>query len=230
MSRLNWSKWFWASHSKKWRSHPLHIEGAWMRILEQLHTSGTTGEMSRPLSAWAMVIGVSPKETEEILDHIDRYNLASITFGDEIKIVSRRLIRDAEEAAATLKRQHKYKAESPTEARRADILKQIREAYHPRRAMDQPGTQQKELKAVMIAATKGKKKKECEEKEAQVKNKILDYIEKLKDTEEWINGGMYLQGLGKLLQSRAWESKIKMKNYAPKLEAVECSNIKQLWG
>jgi len=243
MSKLTWSKWFWDAHSKSWRGHPLWMEGAWMRVLEQLHSSKETGVMSRPINSWAMIIGCTEKEADEFIKHIDKYDLASVEFGDDITISSRRMIRNEEERNGTADRVRKHRAKkveiktevkekkatnSKSSERRSDMLKKLREAYPQNRAHLQPSTQREEFKKIMIECSKNIAPNNKEVEEMALFKKIQTRIMTMSDTSEWTKeDGKFVPGLGNFLKSRAWETSHVIKADVKKIKEHETNN---LWG
>lgn len=240
MSRLTWSKWFWDAHSKRWRGHPLWMEGAWMRVLEQLHSSRKTGSMTRPVSSWAMIIGCSEEDADEFIHHIDKYDLAEIEYDEDVTITCRRMKKAALEKEKTAERQRKFRSKPkpakkikkkkpalPTsEERRSNMLEELRKMYHPNRAGLQPSIQKTELNKIMISASRTEAPANKGKIEVELFEKIKKHVEGLKETEVWDSEGRFVPGLGNFLKSRSWE----FSNPKKDIKKIRPSETNNLWG
>jgi len=190
-----------------------------------------------------MIIGCTEKEADEFIKHIDKYDLASVEFGDDITISSRRMIRNEEERNGTADRVRKHRAKkveiktevkekkatnSKSSERRSDMLKKLREAYPQNRAHLQPSTQREEFKKIMIECSKNIAPNNKEVEEMALFKKIQTRIMTMSDTSEWTKeDGKFVPGLGNFLKSRAWETSHVIKADVKKIKEHETNN---LWG
>ena len=219
-----------------------------MRVLEQLHSSKSTGALTRTLRSWAMIIGCSETEAKEFVLYLKKYDLAGVEYGDDITIACRRMENNSlqKDKAASRQRKHrsipkeesKIKKEevrtkkekeptvSPSVERRSNMLKKLRKAYHPNRAGLQPSHQLQELTRIMIDVSKKEASVNKGGVEKALFDKIIDYVERLKDTENWDEEGKYIQGLGNFLKSRSWELGLPKAN----IKKITTAETNTLWG
>lgn len=76
----------------------LEVEGAWIRICCRLWWSDTPGEMTKPLKEWARILRKTEKKTTKIFQILFEKRIASgsVLDNQNITIISRRMVRDAE--------------------------------------------------------------------------------------------------------------------------------------
>lgn len=231
MSKMTWSKWQWDVHSREWDIHPAWMEGAWMRILRRLHFSDVTGTMTMDLASWARATGCSEDDTNILIEHLKKHNIADVEEEDGITIVCRRMRKEVDKTEYNRQRQAKHrksiveiecdkkkpvkrrKSSAETNKRIVELLDKLRDGYHQEKAHMQPAGQQAELKKILAEATSGKRTAEDKElSENAIIERIISCMSDMKETKSWKDDdGKYVPGLGNFLKSRVWTSNIKIK-------------------
>lgn len=190
---------FW---TKKMRFLPLDFVGWFSIVYSYLVSESIIGSLERTIYEWADITGTTALETTEYIQRLKATGLAivtkrpekSITYGISVKEYPVELLAPNE-------------TEISARHRRQEWLTEIKASYHPKRSSLQPRIARREYN--LILAEEAKKKKGAQNKilaEENLHEKILRYIEYLKSTPEWSNGGTYLQGLGNFLAGRPWET------------------------
>ncbi len=91
-------------------SHPLEIEGAWIRIMCHLFRENNRGKKECSLIEWSRILRTDEINTERILRYLVTKNIANITFNNKlITVVSRRMMRDNKDRINNALRQTKYR-------------------------------------------------------------------------------------------------------------------------
>jgi len=100
--------------------YPLDIRGAWITILCKLWYSDTRGKLTKTLSQWAAILGVSEEETKSILSFLKQNKIAKIpklplgitekykNITPNITVISRRMEREEKERKNNALRQRRY--------------------------------------------------------------------------------------------------------------------------
>jgi len=95
--------------------HSLEIRGAWITILNKLHSAERRGILNLNLSEWSRIFGENEEKTNEILLKLNEKKVGDFKFSNgNITVISRRMVREekAKENNRLRQKRH-YKKEKP---------------------------------------------------------------------------------------------------------------------
>lgn len=97
--------------SRDLEEHPLHIEGAWIRICCKLWWSETRGELSKTITQWARILRTDENETDNIISYLENEKIADVHRNGNgyVTLMSRRMVRDQKTRELTRLRVFKHR-------------------------------------------------------------------------------------------------------------------------
>lgn len=207
--------WDWGRHRNTWDGRPVQYEGSWIRVLNHLYVTSETGECRLTIQDWSSITGLSALDTSAFLDYINNNDIAVVehttnTILIRCRIIYNQYIKDNKLKELNKERVKRFRnkpvrVKTPANKRRLALLKDLRDNYHPARAKSQEKVQFKLYEAILKNSSKETSSiKDKEKLELQEHSKVLYYLNSLRNTKEWLNGGKYLPGLGKILQEKKW--------------------------
>lgn len=182
--------------------HPPDVIGWWSILVANLYINSINGKIELPLGELANLLNTTPAKTKYLIEYLQNKEIACVTTKEKIYGTQRILL-------ITITSNQKYFSENnckSTRIRREEWFDEIKQTYHPAKATKQPRIAIKEYLRLLINASKNTTtRKDAISAELRLHKKILDYIDFLKHTPEWENGGKFLLGLGNFLISKQWE-------------------------
>ena len=100
---------------------PLHVRGAWLEILLEMHKAEPRGELTMSVKKINILLGDNSQKTVDILGVLEREKIANVTWlykaNDEndsmVMVVSRRMKREGDYLKNNRLRQKKWRDKQP---------------------------------------------------------------------------------------------------------------------
>lgn len=108
---------YWNDWERDMKHHPLEINGAWILICCKLAFAKTYGEDTKSLDEWRRVLSESPKECIRILQYLKDKEIGDVDIPphprlhDPVKVVCRRMVRDARQRRLFADRQSRWRTQ-----------------------------------------------------------------------------------------------------------------------
>lgn len=84
-----------ADWTRDLHEHPLEVEGFWIRVCCQLWWSETRGSLTKSLSKWSRITGISSRKCKLLFAYLLKQNIADIQIDNNTyTVTSRRMVRD----------------------------------------------------------------------------------------------------------------------------------------
>lgn len=126
------------------------------------------------------------------------------------------------------KKASKTSKTGPLSDHRMELFEKIQKEYHPNRAYIQTKSAMTAFNQECIAVSMPYKKVDAKRDAIDgMANKILEYIEHLKTTKEWEDGGQYIPGIGNMIRGGKWKVFIKR---PPARKYSERDKLKSIFG
>jgi hypothetical protein len=198
--------------------------GRWFRVWCTLADSNPRWTYTATLPTWARIIGDTEQKTKAFIKYLDSHVVdirVVYTLGEDRKrrftITEEYKSMLEDKSAATTGRKPQKGSKTPLVLKREEFKEKLIAAYHQSRVHLQRPTFEKYFDRVMLDASRSFAK--MHDREVAESNKfdvIMAYIEFLKTTDEWIEGGVHLPGIGHFVKERRWETDARfLKNRQP---------------